>query len=63
MGMAKGRTRFNIVAAFPNGDYVRITSRKDRTLTIAELIKAIREHADSLENALRSAETRKEPAK
>jgi hypothetical protein len=48
----KRRGRFEIVAVFPSGGSLRITSDKARSLTLPELVKSLREYADTLDRAI-----------
>ena len=48
----KARGRFDIVAVFEDGAYVRFTSRKERSLSPTEIIARLREYATLIENGV-----------
>jgi hypothetical protein len=50
----RARGRYDIVCVFESGSYLRITSRKDRSLSPREIAAALREWADRIEHAIES---------
>jgi hypothetical protein len=45
----RARGRFDIVAVFRDGAYVRFTSNPKWSFTAAEIVAALREHANTIE--------------
>ena len=57
MSRFKARGRFDIVAVFEDGAYVRFTSHKSRSYSAAEIAKCLREYAGYIENGVEAERT------
>jgi len=50
----KARGRFDVVVVFASGGYIRLTSRKDRSLSPAEIVAKLREFCGHIDHGIKA---------
>jgi hypothetical protein len=50
----KARGRFDVVVVFKSGGYIRLTSRKERSLTPQEIVDQLRTFCNQIDHGIRA---------